>query len=203
MVTLRQTFVDLSADIQRRMLLENKRGFFSVISVLLKRGMVAVVIYRISRYCVYRRLGFIHRMLFIIGYFYTKNEISPKAKLGPGLVLDDRGGIGITQVTTAGKNCTFLGGSVIALGAIKGMDINRDQIILGDHCVIGTRVKIMRPIKLADGTQIMPNSVVMRSAENIGSTLLGMPAKRHSVQSFNELIKWNPLYGGYIVGFEQ
>lgn len=199
MVTLKQTFSDLKADFNRRRLLEGKpRGIYAAFTVLLKRGMVAVILYRISRYCVHHRMAWLHRILTMIEFVYTKNEISPLAQVGPGLVVGDGGGVGITQVTIAGKNCTFLGCNSITLGAMEAFDVNTHRIVIGDNCVIGSGVRIMRPISIADGTQIKPNSVVMLAVEKVGSTISGIPAKRRNIDSYDEIIKWNPLYGGYI-----
>lgn len=203
-MTLKETIQNLKADIRRRKVLEGKsQGIFSTFSILLKGGVVSVILYRISRYLVYTRLSFLYKILILLEHFYTKNEISPIADLGPGLVVADCGGIGITCVTIAGKNCTFLGANSITLGAMEGFDLEKDHIVIGNDCVIGSRVRIIRPVQIADATQIKNNSVVMFSVDKPGSIISGFPAKRRSVESVDGVLSWNPLFGGAIKGVAQ
>lgn len=199
MVTFRQTIRNLAADIRRRKMLEGKSDHgFSTFSILFKGGVVSVILYRISRYIIHTRFRFLYKLLVLIEHFYTKNEISPLADLGPGLVIADCGGVGITRVTVAGENCTFLGANSITLGAMEGFDLEKDRISIGNHCVIGSRVRIIRPVTIADATQIKNNSVVMFSVDKVGSVVAGFPAKRRSVESLEHVLAWNPLNGGAI-----
>jgi serine O-acetyltransferase len=201
MITFKQTIEYLKADIQRRVLLEGKpAGLISTLSVLFKCGVVTVILYRFSHYLMGTRFSFLHKILALIEHFYTKNEVSAVAQIGPGLVLGDGGGIGITRVTIAGKNCTFLGSNSITLGAMDAYDVEKDRIVLGDHCVVGARVRIMRPMQIADGTQIKNNSVVVFPVDKVGSVISGIPAKRRSVETYENVISWNPLKGGFIAG---
>lgn len=203
-MTLKETIQNLKADIRRRKVLESKnQGFFSTISILLKGGVVSVILYRISRYLIHTRFSFLYRLLILLEHFYTKNEISPVADLGPGLVIADCGGVGITRVTIAGKNCTFLGANSITLGAMEGFDLEKDHIVIGNDCVIGSRVRIIRPVQIADATQIKNNSVVMFSVDKPGSVISGFPAKRRSVEYPDSVLSWNPLLGGAIKGAAQ
>lgn len=203
-MTLKETIQNLKADIRRRKVLESKnQGFFSTVSILLKGGVVSVILYRISRYLIHTRFSFLYRLLILLEHFYTKNEISPVADLGPGLVIADCGGVGITRVTIAGKNCTFLGANSITLGAMEGFDLEKDHIVIGNDCVIGSRVRIIRPVQIADATQIKNNSVVMFSVDKPGSVISGFPAKRRSVENPDSVLSWNPLLGGAIKGAAQ
>lgn len=201
MVTFKQTMQNLAADIRRRKVLEGKNaGFFSTLCVLFKGGVVSVILYRISRYLIHTRFSFLYKILVLIEHFYTKNEISPIADLGPGLVIADCGGVGITRVTIAGENCTFLGANSITLGAMEGFDLEKEHIVIGNHCVIGSRVRIIRPVEIADATQIKNNSVVMFSVDKVGSVVSGFPAKRRSLEKLETVLAWNPLLGGAIEG---
>lgn len=203
-MTLKETIQNLKADIRRRKVLEGKsQGFFSTVSILFKGGVVSVILYRISRYLIHTRFSFLYRLLILLEHFYTKNEISPVADLGPGLVIADCGGVGITRVTIAGKNCTFLGANSITLGAMEGFDLEKDHIVIGNDCVIGSRVRIIRPVQIADATQIKNNSVVMFSVDKPGSVISGFPAKRRSTENPDSVLSSNPLFGGAIKGGAQ
>jgi len=157
--------------------------------------MVGVICYRLSHYLAQTKLSPLCRILLFIEHAYTRNEISPYAYIGPGLVLGDIGAIGVTYGTEIGKNCTLLGFNTFALNAIKGIDFTVDKIVMGDHCVLGIRAKIMRAITIADGAQIKENSVVMFSVNKKGTTLAGVPAKRSRVDVYEDIIQWNPYNG--------
>ena len=199
MVTFKQTITNLKADIARRLLLDGiGTGFFAVFIVLFKRGVASVIVYRLSRYCFFNRLKIVSRLLVIVDYLYTKNEISPIADIGPGLVLADTTGIGIGQIAVIGSNCTICGCITITLGVMESFDVHAQHIVIGDNCVIGTRVRIMRPVTLANGTQITSNSVVLLSVKDVGSTISGVPAKPRYRDCYDEILKWNSLRGGFI-----
>lgn len=197
MVTFKETIQNLSADIRRRKQIEGKApGILSTFTILFKQGMVSVILYRISRYLLFTRFRFLCKALALIDYFYTRNEISPNAYIGPGVVFSDFGGLGITTVSVVGKNCTFWGLNSITLGAMEGFDVEEQRIVIGDHCVIGWRARVFRPVTLANATQVKNNSIVILSVPKEGSVVSGFPAKRRSVESLDHVTSWNPLYGG-------
>lgn len=199
MTTLRTTFQHIKADFNRRILLEeSKQGFLNKLVLLVKPGMVGVICYRLSRYFISTRLNFFCRLLHIVTFFYSRIEIDPYANIGPGLVLSDIGGIGIPEQSVIGKNCTFLGFNTLTLNKISGVDFHVAKIVMGDHCVLGVRAKVMRPITIADGAQIKDNSVVMFSVANVGTTLAGIPAKKRRIDRYEDIINWNPLMGGLV-----
>jgi serine acetyltransferase len=141
-------------------------------------------------------------LFFLLNSLYTRNILSPEAEIGPGLVFGLEAGVGLTKNIVAGENCTFHGCSVVTL-AFDGIDIDKEKVIFGDYCVIGSRSKIMRPIKLADGTQITENSVVFRSTENPGTLLSGFPARKRASVELEQVKSWNPLYGGLLIGADK
>lgn len=196
-VTFRQTVFNMHADYNRRLLLEEHQGNFAKLFLLFRRGMTSVFVYRLSRYFVLNNLTIFARILIGMNKIYTKNVISPLADIGPGFVMADNGGIGLTHVLIAGKNCTFLGCSAVTLGAIPSHDSPEKRIVLGDYCVLGVRAKVIRPVHLANGTQIQFNSIVLRSHSAIGSVLSGIPARRSGVAPYEKVMQWNSLYGGY------
>lgn len=197
-ITFKQTVSHMQADFSRRMLLESKQGFISGLIVFFKRGMVAAFLYRLSRYCALHDYRVFTLMIMKVSAAYAELEISPLAEIGPGLVLADTGGIGINHAATIGSNCTFLGCSTLTLGAMDNLDEADAQIVIGDYCTMGHRAKIMRPVWLANGTQINANAVVMRSVVEVGSVLSGIPAKASSVEDYAQIMRWNPLYGGFM-----
>lgn len=199
MVTLKETITNIKADFSRRLLLENKQhGFFNQLSVLVKPGMISVIMYRLSRFCIHNKLGLLYHFFVIIEHIYCRNEVSPKADLGAGLVLDGIG-IGIPCATTTGQNCTFLGRCTLTLGGMEGYSLEKNRFVIGNHCVFGEGARIVRPVTLEDGAQIMQNSVVMLSEPKQGSTISGIPARRRRTDDLEAIKKWNPLSGQLLV----
>lgn len=198
MTSLKITLSNIKQDFQRRVLLEHCEGLLHKLVLLLKPGMIGVICYRLSHYFVQGKLRFICRLLLLIEHLYCRNEISPYAQIGPGLVLGDIGAIGVPGETIIGKNCTLQGFNTFTLNAIAGVDFTVDRIVIGDYCMLGTRAKIMRPITIADGAQVKNNSVVMFSITKIGATLSGVPAKKRRVDDYNAIMNWNPLLGGFL-----
>ena len=198
MTTLKTTFHDIKADFKRRVKLEGEEhfGLLNKLVLLIKPGFVGVVCYRLSHYLIETRISVLCRLLHAINFFYARVEIDPEAHIGPGLVLSDIGGIGIPDAVVIGKNCTFLGFNTLTLNKVGDVDFHYAQIVLGDHCVLGVRSKVMRPITIADGAQIKDGSVVMFPVAKTGTTLSGIPAKKRQIDDYENIINWNPLMGG-------
>lgn len=195
MVTLKQTIDHIAADYRRRLLLQCMTpNVLTKAMTWLHPFMVSVLMYRLSRFCVYNRMRWISNMLVIIEHVYTKNEISPLATIGPGLVINGSG-IGIVSNVSIGANCTFMGRNVITLGGMENFDLNRDRIEIGDYCVFATGSRVIRPVSLAAGTQIMPNAVVLSDEQAPGSTISGIPAKPVRQHPLDIIKHWSPLQG--------
>lgn len=200
MTTFRTTIQNIRYDFQRRVQLEGQHCFLDKLALLVKPGMVGVFCYRISHYLAQGKLRYLCRLFLFVEHVYSRNEISPYATIGPGLVLGDIGAIGVVSQVDIGKNCTFLGFNTLSMNQVSGVDFTVDKIVIGDHCVLGCRAKVMRPTTIADGAQIKDNSVVMFPLNKIGATLAGVPAKRRRVDDYEDVVRWNPLRGGFLKG---
>lgn len=198
MTSLKITLSNIKQDFKRRVLLEGCEGLLDKLVLLLKPGMIGVICYRFSHYFVQGKLRFLCRLLLLIEHGYCRNEISPYAQIGSGLVLGDIGAIGMTGEVVVGDNCTFQGFNVLTLNGIKGVDFTKDKIIVGDYCLLGTRAKIMRQVFITDGTQVTNNTLVMSSVTKVGTTLSGVPAKRSRIDDYDAIKNWNPLMGGFL-----
>lgn len=194
MVTLKQTIHCIAADYRRRLLLlqGNNPSLLSQALTWFHPSMVSVLIYRVSRFCCSHHLGIFAKLLVIIEHAYCKNELSPLAIIGPGLVIDGFG-IGIFSNVTIGSNCTLMGRNSLTLGGMENIDLARDRIVIGDHCVFGIGARVIRPVRLTSGTHVMPNSVVLADEETQGSLLCGVPAKMIQQNSIDQVMNWNPI----------
>jgi serine acetyltransferase len=202
MTTLKITLSNIKQDFKRRVLLEHSEGLLHKLVLLFKPGMVGVICFRLSHYFVQGKLKFFCRVLLFIEHVYCRNEISPYAQIGPGLVFGDIGAIGMTREVIVGDNCTFQGFNVLTLNGIKGVDFTKDKIIVGNYCLLGTRAKIMRQVSISDGTQVTNNTLVMSSVTQVGTTLSGVPAKRCRIDDYDAIKNWNPLMGGFLKQIE-
>jgi serine O-acetyltransferase len=169
----------LSADMQRRLALKTLPFTFShVLCELFKPGMMAVILYRLSYYLAKNRIPLLPTLLFWLNYLYgASNEISPKAEIGSGLVLGDLGAHGLSCYCRIGRNLTLLGENTITMGAIEGIDFDRDFISIGDDVTLEAGAKIMKPVTIANGVRIRANSLVMKSQMQVGAVLIGVPAR--------------------------
>lgn len=198
MVTFRQTCSHIKADFKRRRLLqENQPRVLSWILTCLHPGTISALMYRLSRFCLYNRMQWLSNVLLLIEHIYAKNEISPKAEIGPGLLLNGSG-IGIVCNAYIGSNCTFMGRNTISLGGMEEFDLKKDRFEIGDDCVFGIGARVIRPVTLATGTQVMPNSIVLSSEYASGVVLCGVPAKKMHVNSTDHVKRWNPIQGVFL-----
>jgi serine acetyltransferase len=201
-VTFKQTIIHFKMDLQRRLYLEDKsntflNGFFA----FFHRGVISAFIYRINHY-LHGKNNFLAklciRLLRYIEFHYCHIEIEPNAEIGPGLVLTDFGGIGISHLNVIGKNCTFLGKATPTLGAMEDVVVAVDRIRIGDNCVIGPNVRIVNNVNIANGVQIKANSVVLIAIENEGAVVSGFPAKEIYQVPMNDVMRWSPLLCKYV-----
>lgn len=200
MMTFNQTLTLIKADFSRRLTLEEKRiNALNMCLIAFKPGMISILCYRLSRYCFHHRLGIFCKFFSLIDQFINTNEISPQTDIGPGLVLSDAGGIGIPNLCRIGINCTFMGYSSITLGALENAPTEDDFIHIGDHCVFGANTRIMRAVRLANGTQVKPCSVIITSVKKEGQTVSGIPAKHKHIDDYANIRQWNPLLSKSIV----
>jgi serine acetyltransferase len=198
-VTFAETIALIKADVRRRLALEGRRiNLTNAIEVAFKPGVVAVVAYRIITFLHLTKHGVLARILDDLQQLYTGTEIHAGSIIGPGLVLGDRAGGGISEHVTMGKNCTVLGGSTMTLNA-NGIDLSKGRIVIGDHCIIGLRARIIGAVTLGDCSQIKANAVVLQSSPEPGGILDGIPARRKAVAPPEAVARWNPLRSVFLL----
>ena len=200
--TWRDTWDLIKSDLRRRLVLEGSPvTAANAIRLALKPGIVCTVAFRVTSFLHVRRHRVLVRLIDDIQHLYTGIELHVGAEIGPGLVLGDRPGGGVSNYVTIGKNCTLLGAITIALNA-DGVDLSKGGIVLGDHCVVGGNVRIIGNLTLADGTQIKPNAVVVNSFTTPGCILDGIPATKRSIVPVEAMSRWSPLRACSIDGLE-
>jgi serine O-acetyltransferase len=191
--TWRDTLALIRADVRRRLILEGRSTkLANALCIALKPGVVCVIAFRVANFLHSRNHRILPRIIDDLQQLYTGVEIHLGSQIGPGLVIGDRPGGGISEHVTLGKNCTLLGSTTMTLNA-DGIDLSKGRIVLGDYCVIGIGVRIIGAVTLGDGTQIKPNAVVLHSSPTPGGVLDGIPATRKSTVPAEAMARWNPL----------
>lgn len=192
--SLRQALSLARQDIDRRLLLQGLHpGVFTYLGAILHRGGLAVLLFRLLDYAYARNWRIVLKLGHLALYYFGRAEIHSGARIGPGLVLPDIGGVGIPKFCEIGCNCTFVGPALLTIGGMEGIDLNTDRIIMGDNCVVGSNVRIMGAVTLGHGTQIKAGSVVITSFPKEGCLLSGLPARRRAVLPLTDIQNWSPL----------
>jgi len=156
--------------------------------LLLYPSISAVINYRIANFFYKHHLYFLARLISQIARFYTGIEIHPGARIGKCLFLDHGLGIVIGETAIVGDCVTIYQG--VTLGG-TGKDVGKRHPTIGNNVTIGAGAKILGPIRIADGTKIGANSVVLKDTM-LNSTAVGVPARNIKKRAWIwlEHVKW-------------
>jgi serine O-acetyltransferase len=135
-------------------------------------GSVAVLSYRFSSWVRRVHIPLVRQVLLVVALIQrravalvTGVEISPRAEIGPGLVVHTVYGVFIAE-TRIGRNCVVQHGVVITHG-VRGV---------GDNVYFGPGAKVIGRAAIGNNVRVVANSVVMTDvADNL--TVIGVPAR--------------------------
>jgi serine O-acetyltransferase len=135
-------------------------------------GVVAVLTYRFSVWAQRLRVPVVRQLLLIVALFVrravelvTGVEISPRAEIGPGLVVHTTHGVFIAE-TRIGRNCVVQHGVAITHGVRS----------VGNDVYFGPGAKVIGRAAVGNNVRVVANSVVMTDvADNL--TVVGVPAR--------------------------
>jgi serine O-acetyltransferase len=148
-------------------------GWFNLwVKTPLHPGVVAVLIYRLSVWVRRLRIPVLRHALLVlvviprrIVYIMTGVDISPRAEIGPGLVVHTTHGVFIAE-TRIGRNCVVQHGVAITHGVRS----------VGDNVYFGPGAKVIGRTRVGSNVRVVANSVVMTDvADNL--TVVGVPAR--------------------------
>lgn len=113
-------------------------------------------------------------------YCRKKNRLGRKLGIelnertfGKGLVIYHTQGIVVNGLAVVGENCHLHGNNCI------GTDGKSTECpIIGNNVVLGVGAKVLGGVKIADNITIGAGAVVLKSFEEEGITIGGIPAKR-------------------------
>jgi serine O-acetyltransferase len=148
-------------------------GWFNVwVKTPLHPGVVAVLTYRLAAWVRRVRVPILRQVLLVMAvilrrvvYIGTGVEISPRAEIGPGLVVHTTHGVFIAE-TRIGRNCVVQHGVAITHGVRS----------VGDNVYFGPGAKVIGRAAVGSNVRVVANSVVMTDvADNL--TVVGVPAR--------------------------
>lgn len=142
------------------------------VKVLFQLGTLAVVSYRLCHWVYTLRLPIVRHLLLIPAVIFrscvqllTGVNISPRAEIGPGLVVHTVYGIFIPAVKI-GANFVVQTGVLIG-GGTRG---------IGDNVYFGAGAKAVENVMIGNNVIVAPNSLVLADVpDNV--TVIGVPAR--------------------------
>jgi serine O-acetyltransferase len=148
-------------------------------TVLVTEGIWATAVYRLSRwvrerapspvrFCLRPPLtlagGLIRLTLGI--------QLSPGARIGPGLYIGHSGGIWVAPGTVLGRECNLSQGVTLGIGGT----LRRGAPKLGNRVWVGPKATVTGPVQVGDGAVIGANSLVVSNLPDMG-VAVGVPAR--------------------------
>ena len=153
-----------------------------IVFIVFSRTFCGVFLYRLERsfYLFFGDKWYKILRLFLLPLYYpiaaySNVDIHYKANIGGGLlILHPSLRAVISGKCTAGKNLTLVGGNCIG---IKNW-YDGASFLIGDNCTLGANSTIIGPLTLCNNVTIGASACVVKSFNEEGITLVGVPAKK-------------------------
>lgn len=137
--------------------------------LLFENGFQAVILHRIAHWFRSRGVPVLGPGFARLSLFLTGVDISPKAKLGPGLYISHGVGLVIGGEVEAGRRCFFLGN--VNVGAPSQARL-AEMPRLGDGVFVGAGARLLGGIRIGDRGFIGANAVVAVDVPDDGKVLV-------------------------------
>jgi serine O-acetyltransferase len=143
--------------------------------VLVRPGVGAVVLYRVSRALMASHLAPLAYAVARLNQVVNGIEIPPTVAIGPGLVIQHPSGIVLHGQVTVGARCYLHTGVVLGVRTdTKGTTLGPPTC--GDDVYVGAGAKLLGGLHIGDGAQVGANAVVLVDVPR-GATAVGVPAR--------------------------
>jgi serine O-acetyltransferase len=150
----------------------------TAVQLVLNPGLLAVALYRASRWFKLRDMEIPSRIVDRINELLCGIQITGQADFGPGLEIHHPAGIVISPLTRSGKNCVIIGGAVTTgLRDLNSKNPGSQTVELGDNVTIATGAKVLGPIKVGNDVKIGPNVVLMQDVPDGATVIVGSRPK--------------------------
>ncbi len=188
------TLRNIRSDLVRYRLIEN-RSYPAIL--LISPGMIAGIYYRLGHWLWHTQgvpevLLYILRPLYLVGKrvveFYSGISVSPRAKIGRGLYIENFGSIYIGP-SIIGDNCSL--SQEVSIGT-NGDIHNNDMPMIGDRVFIGAGAKIVEPVSVGNDVVIGANAVVVTDLDDC-AVAVGVQARTISHQGSFEFVLYDTM----------
>jgi serine O-acetyltransferase len=152
---------DLRADITAN--IERPPTKWDIVSQIIgSRGVQAALLYRVAHLAARRRIPLVAAILARVSQLVFTVDISPRAEIGPGLVLRHAQGVVIGSEARVGARCQIF--HQVTLGKRFSGTVDRPDGMpdIGDDVQIGAGAKLLGPITVGQEAIIGANAVVTR-----------------------------------------
>jgi serine O-acetyltransferase len=143
----------------------------------LNPGLLAVALYRASRWFKVRGLEIPSRLIDRFNEAVNGIQITGLTDLGPGLQIHHPSGIVLSPLMRSGRNLTLLGAAVTTgLRDVTG-DPYEQWVRIGDNVTVATGAKLLGPLTIGDNAHIGPNVVLMQDVPAGAVVIVGARPK--------------------------
>lgn len=134
--------------------------------------MNAVKLYRVGRWCYERRIPVVPKLIYYSIFLIYNSSVPMSVEIGEGTEFA-HGGIGVVLHASCriGKNVMI--GQQVTIGGRSGFT---EAPVIEDNCFLGAGAQVLGPIRIAAGSQVGANAVVIRDVPP-GSVVAGVPAR--------------------------
>lgn len=141
---------------------------------VLKPGVQAVLLYRLSRWFLLRRMRLFAYLTALFSNYLTGADVPPTAKLGPGLVILHPSGVVVSGGVEAGARLRLHSGSVLGFQTAGRNEVGVP--VLGDDVMVGVGAKVLGPVRVGDRVRVGANAVVLDDVP-ADASVVGVPAR--------------------------
>ena len=177
-ITWARTRAHMKADFARNV--ENFGGhgsFFTRLVWRLMPNVMAVALYRISRYLYLTGHGTAANLVFVLSLCWTRTELPPFSSIGPGFLIGHA--TAVTILGRVGSNFTAYG--VCGIGGGYG----REDVgggpgfpVLGDNVTMAHSSLVQGPVRVGDNVSFGPHAHVTRDVP-ADTIVVGAPSRVH------------------------
>jgi serine O-acetyltransferase len=128
-------------------------------ALLFDNGFQAVVFYRMASWCKHRRIPVLGPLLSRLGLLVTGADLSPRARIGPGLRISHGTGLVVGGWATIGSGALLLHGVTVGSPSEGRID---QMPTVGDNVFLGAGATLIGAITVGDDVVVGPHAVVLR-----------------------------------------
>ncbi len=128
-------------------------------AALFDNGFQAVVFHRMAHWCKRHGIPALGPFLARVGLLLTGADLSPRARIGPGLRISHGVGLVVGGWATIGSGALLLHGVTIGSPSEGRID---QMPTIGDNAFLGAGAVLIGAITVGDDVLVGPNAVVMR-----------------------------------------